>query len=279
MRNISALIIEAYRKSDRKTLVRFAENMELPAEELKKKPAAAFRKMMLFYHPDRRMLIHRKIREWEARGSTEPLERLARCIRSDFKPAPYAAPPPSREERFREEYSNPQWEDLWGDDYLHTESDATRVAESETFEFIEAVRSFMYGNLYSDFLPKDLYHLDGELDLSEEGIGDLSGIEYCINITELTLSRNRISNLRDLSPLTQLRSLDLSHNDISYIDELENLVSLVNLDLSFNSIEDCGPLENIPELRYVNFIGNPLKSLSSLRRLRAKGIIVISDLY
>lgn len=274
MRNISASIIEAYRKNDRKTLHHFAAILEISAGDLKAKPAAAFRKMMLFYHPDRRFLIHRKIRQWTVQENRQLLEKLARCIKVSI---PRVQSQPEAQENFESGYYNPFTEDLTGEEYLHTENDSTRTDESEVFEFIEAVRSLMYGNLYSEFLPKDLYHLDGELDLSEEGISDLTGIEYCINITELILSRNRIDNLRDLSGLSQLITLDLSRNAITYIDDLEGLSSLRNLDLSFNEIENTEPLEHLPDLRFINLVGNPLQTADSVNRLKKKGIIVISD--
>lgn len=275
MREISASIIEAYRTGDLKTLKLYGANMELPLRELADKPAAAFRRMILFYHPDRRTHIHRKIREWADQGKGELLEKLGRSIRLEI-PEKRKAPRPRPAERESYGY-DPFAEDLNDGDFIYTEKDTTRMSESETFDFVEAVRSYMYGNLHADFFPKDLYCLDGELDLSEEGIADLAGIEYCINITDLVLSRNRISNLSDISALTQLQSLDLSRNDISYLDGLENLYSLVNLDLSFNSIEDIAPLERMASLRFVNLIGNPVKPPGSIAKLRGKGITVIID--
>jgi len=284
LKKISSVIIEAYRKNDKSTLRNFASALDISLHELENKPAAAFRKMMLFYHPDRRVLIHKKIRELSAAGHNELLGKMERSVCKDLHPLSKQNKK-SRERSytgedftFREEFrTNPFNDNFASDDFLYTHEDRTRISEEDFFEFIEAVRSLMYGNLPGELLPKDLYHLDGELDLSEEGIGDLSGLEYCINITELVLSRNRISQISDLSGLTQLQSLDLSRNHISYVDDLASLGSLKVLDLSFNEIEDISPLIQLDELKYLNLIGNPLKSAETIRSLRCRGVMVIAD--
>ncbi|MBN2658586.1 MAG: leucine-rich repeat domain-containing protein [Spirochaetales bacterium] len=285
LKKISSVIIEAYRKSDYSVLKRYASALDIKAGEFEAKPAGTFRKMMLFYHPDRRAVIHRKIRELSSAGQRDLLKKMEESVIKDFSPHPESKKKKasgwkdSGDVTFREEYwTNPFNDDFESDDFLYTREDRTRVEEDNFFEFIEAVRAMMYGNLSGGFLPKDLYHLDGELDLSEEGIRDLSGIEYCINITELILSRNRVSHLSDLSGLSQLQSLDLSWNQISYIDELAALSSLRILDLSFNEIEDISPLFRLEELKYLNMIGNPLNSPEPLEKLRSRGILVLSDL-
>ncbi|MBB6479798.1 leucine-rich repeat domain-containing protein [Spirochaeta isovalerica] len=284
LKKISSLIIEAYRNSDYQSLRKYASALDIKAGEFEAKPAGTFRKMMLFYHPDRRAVIHRKIRELSATGQREMLTKMEQSVSRDIIQPP-RQPRHSGKKRkfskdftFREEYwTNPFNDDFESDDFLYTSEDRTRVTEDDFFEFIEAVRAMMYGNLPGEFLPKDLYHLDGELDLSEEGIGDLTGLEYCINITELILSRNRISHLSDLSRLTQLQMLDLSWNQITYVDELAALTSLRILDLSFNDIEDISPLITLEDLKYLNLIGNPLRSADDVRILRERGVIIIFD--
>lgn len=276
LKKISSAIIRAYKQNDSETLLLYASKLEIEAKEYREKPAGVFRKMMLFYHPDRRTILHKKIRQLAGEGKREHLEKLRKYI-AGREPEPKLKAKPEVTVS-REEYSvNPFQEDLRSEDFIYTHRDTTRTAVSETYEFIEAVRALMYGNLPGEFLPKDLYHLDGELNLSEEGICDLSGLEFCINVTELILSRNNISNLSDISGLTQLVSLDLSRNDISYVDDLSSLTSLINLDLSFNAIEDVSPLLSLGELKYLNLIGNPIKSARSLQLLRNRGVIVLYD--
>jgi Leucine-rich repeat (LRR) protein len=276
LKKISSRIIEAYRKSDEKALKHFATAIGISSDDVVSKPAGTFRKMMLFYHPDRMTLIHKKIRDLALAGQTELLKKMEKSVTNDYSPK--KKKPKGDDFVFRKEYwKNPFNDNFESEDFLYTHEDRTRVSEEDHYEFIEAVRAMMYGNLPGEFLPKDLYHLDGELNLSEEGIGDLSGLEFCINVSELVLSRNRISHLADISTLTQLQSLDLSRNHISYVDELAALNSLRILDLSFNEIEDISPLTELEELKYLNIIGNPLTSSKPLRILRNRGVMVIGD--
>jgi Leucine-rich repeat (LRR) protein len=165
----------------------------------------------------------------------------------------------------------------WGhsfDDF--TDNQTVRFLESEEWGFIEAVKNMMYGNLFSEFLPKDLYYLEGLLDLPESGITDLQGIEYCQNITELNLERNELENLSGLDQLTNLTSLYLSHNQIDNIDLLSELKSLKTLDISYNNIEDIRVLLTLEELTYLNLLGNPLiKKTPALALLQQRCLVIV----
>ena len=69
-------------------------------------------------------------------------------------------------------------------------------------------------------------------------IGDLTGLEYCTNLTEINLTSCGFSDLTPLSSLTSLTHLSLNENRISDISPLSNLTNLKTLDLSLNSISD-----------------------------------------
>lgn len=74
------------------------------------------------------------------------------------------------------------------------------------------------------------------LDLSNQGITDITGIENCVNLKSLDLSYNQITSVEPLLKLYNLKDLNLSHNKISDISYLSNLVSLNELNLSDNDI-------------------------------------------
>jgi Putative cell wall-binding domain len=76
------------------------------------------------------------------------------------------------------------------------------------------------------------------LDLSNQGITDISGIQNCTNLKRLDLSYNSIEKLSPIISLTQLEELNLSHNQIEDISYISNLSSLKNLNLSDNLIDD-----------------------------------------
>lgn len=78
------------------------------------------------------------------------------------------------------------------------------------------------------------------LNLSNEGITDISGLENCVNLKSLDLSYNQIKDVRPLLKLYDLKDLNLSHNRISDVSYLSNLTSLEQLNLSDNNISDLG---------------------------------------
>lgn len=67
--------------------------------------------------------------------------------------------------------------------------------------------------------------------LSHEPIRDLSGVEYCVNLTYLNLERNEISDLLPISNLAKLTKLNLYGDQIRDISPLSNLTSLTMLSL------------------------------------------------
>ncbi len=117
--------------------------------------------------------------------------------------------------------------------------------------------------------------LEGLTSLSAtyKGIADLTGLEYCINLTSLDLRNNRITSTSPLAGLTGLTYLTLDYNEISSVSHLANLTNLRWLYLSRNQITSVGPLANLTDLRYLYIHSNqisdisPLAGLTSLTRL------------
>lgn len=87
---------------------------------------------------------------------------------------------------------------------------------------------------------RDLHYSDlkdiTSLDLSNQGIGDITGIDNCPNLKSLDLSYNQIKNVMPLLKMYSLEDLNLSHNKIEDISYLSNLRSLKQLNLSDNNI-------------------------------------------
>lgn len=94
-----------------------------------------------------------------------------------------------------------------------------------------------------------------ELDLSGQGISNLSGLDRLNCLEKLNLSRNRIDNLYvfQISASREiLRELDLSFNQISSVSELPYLTGLERLNLYGNPLEGVQSLQRMSNLLYLN---------------------------
>ncbi len=120
--------------------------------------------------------------------------------------------------------------------------------------------------------PSDLEGLT-DLDARDRSIADLTGLEYCIDLTRLILSGNQISDVAALEGLTLLDTLSLSNNQISDISPLQGLTSLTHLFLSDNQPSDISPLQGLANLTVLGLMRtqlrdiSPLQGLTSLNRL------------
>ncbi len=126
--------------------------------------------------------------------------------------------------------------------------------------------------------------------LSTEGVKDLTGIEWAINLVELLLkgecrsfdescvTKKTISDLTPLADLVSLRSLNIESNEIVDITPIAGLRSLQDLDLGDNYISDISPLAQLGSLKSLVIWHNsitdlwPLAGLTSLTRLDIHGI-------
>ena len=80
------------------------------------------------------------------------------------------------------------------------------------------------------------------LDVHEEGISNLSGIEYCVNLQYLDLDGNDVSNITPLGNLTDLTTVNLDNNNVFDVSALAGLLNLTGLHLCGNNVSDIQPL-------------------------------------
>ncbi|MEE6499057.1 hypothetical protein FKM82_003299 [Ascaphus truei] len=117
------------------------------------------------------------------------------------------------------------------------------------------------------------------LDLSYNGITELTGFKGCIALEEVYLQHNEIREVRNesLQSLTSLRILDLSRNLIRKIhnEAFTALSSITNLDLSFNELTSF-PTQGLHGLNQLKLNGNPeLKdSLAAKDLLKLRSVSV-----
>lgn len=124
------------------------------------------------------------------------------------------------------------------------------------------------------------------------GIGELTGLEYAVNLQALDLGRNPVrdpwtlgllprltvlnldgaaSDLVSLAGLIHLERLSLRNNGLTDISALAGLVNLRHLSLRGNALSDAWPLAGLAQLEILDLRGNSLRSrapLSGLYNLR-----------
>ena len=139
----------------------------------------------------------------------------------------------------------------------------------------EAIREAI-GKPTGDIYESDLQGL-AQLDASDRDISDLTGLEYCVNLTHLHLYFNQISDISPLAGLTNLTAIDLSVNQISDISPLDSLTNLTDLNLYRNQISDISALANITSLTYLNLSHNQISDISALANLTGLTNLVLYD--
>lgn len=116
-----------------------------------------------------------------------------------------------------------------------------------------------------DILKTDLVEtVFTRLRAGEAGITDLTGLEYCTDLSELFLYNNQITDISPLAGLTNLRSLKLDVNRISDISAFAGLTNLQSLTLCANQIYDISALANLTSLQRLFLESNPISDISVL---------------
>jgi hypothetical protein len=162
---------------------------------------------------------------------------------------------------------------------------------------------------YGDLFVIDLQSITS-MDVSDRGISDITGLEYCTNLSRIDLSNNSIVNLDALAlmhdPLagTKLRDVNLANNQISDITPLRELnqIKILNLsgnrirdlsvfrrdsgsyrvqvlDLSDNGISDLSPLGSLTDISLLMLADNLISDISPLMKVRGLALGDSVDLY
>ena len=106
------------------------------------------------------------------------------------------------------------------------------------------------------------------LSAQNNGIRDLTGLEYAINLENLYAPDNQIADLSPLSELTNLRVLNVWHNPIESLSPIAGLSNLEYITLiGDGGISDISPLAGLVKLRHFLTWGNPISDLSPLAGL------------
>ncbi|KAL4785336.1 hypothetical protein BJX76DRAFT_347110 [Aspergillus varians] len=158
----------------------------------------------------------------------------------------------------------------------YSDSDAPPVEEINADEGVLGQRLCLRQNQISRIdLPSSLGETLQDLDLYDNLISHLKGLEDFHNLTCLDLSFNKLKHIKNVSHLVKLKELFFVQNRISKIEGLEGLTELKNLELGANKIREIENLESLSALEELWLGKNKItemKNLDSLSNLRILSI-------
>ncbi|KAF7159901.1 hypothetical protein CNMCM5623_005407 [Aspergillus felis] len=126
----------------------------------------------------------------------------------------------------------------------------------------------LYDNLISHVKGLDEFRDLTSLDLSFNKIKHIKNISHLVNLTDLYFVQNRISKIEGLEGLTKLRNLELGANRIREIENLDTLTSLEEIWLGKNKITEMKNLDALSNLRIISIQSNRLTSITGLSSLK-----------
>ena len=106
-----------------------------------------------------------------------------------------------------------------------------------------------------------------DLDLSNNQIKEIKGLETLENLRFLYLEKNQITEIKGLESLKNLEELDLSENLITEIMGLDTLTKLKRLNFYYNNISEIKGLEALTNLEDLIFTGNNISEIKGLESL------------
>ncbi|KAJ5807767.1 Leucine rich repeats (2 copies) [Penicillium riverlandense] len=125
----------------------------------------------------------------------------------------------------------------------------------------------LYDNLISHIKGLDEFRDLTSLDLSFNKIKHIKNVAHLTKLTDLFFVQNKISRIEGLEGLTQLRNLELGANKIREIENLETLTALEELWLGKNKITEMKNLDHLTNLRILSIQSNRLTTLTGLSSL------------
>ncbi|KND91155.1 Protein phosphatase 1 regulatory subunit SDS22 [Tolypocladium ophioglossoides CBS 100239] len=116
-----------------------------------------------------------------------------------------------------------------------------------------------------------------DLDLYDNLIAHMRGIDELTNLTSLDLSFNKIKHIKHVSHMTQLKELFLVANKIGRIEGLDGLEHLTSLELGSNRIRELQNLDNLKNLAELWVAKNKITELSGLGGLQNLRLLSIQS--
>lgn len=106
------------------------------------------------------------------------------------------------------------------------------------------------------------------LDISANGLCDVSGVNRVPSLIELKLSSNKIITTPDFYNLKNLQILDLSGNALYDYNPTSIMESVIELNLSSNALDNLEFIDKFPSLEKLNVAMNPYNSLLGIEKCK-----------
>ena len=105
------------------------------------------------------------------------------------------------------------------------------------------------------------------LELNNKDIGDLTGLEFAINLNWLALNDNNISDFSPIAGLIGLNELRFHNNPVSDLSPLKGLTNLTGMWFEGTQVADLSPLAALINLETLHFATEFVTNLSPLKGL------------
>ncbi|OAQ73442.1 protein phosphatase 1 regulatory subunit SDS22 [Pochonia chlamydosporia 170] len=116
-----------------------------------------------------------------------------------------------------------------------------------------------------------------DLDLYDNLISHMRGMDELKNLTSLDLSFNKIKHIKNISHMTGLKDLFLVANKIGRIEGLDTFQKLTSLELGSNRIREMRNLDNLKNLEELWVAKNKITELTGLGGLSSLRLLSIQS--
>ncbi|KAI9782892.1 MAG: hypothetical protein M1835_003912 [Candelina submexicana] len=134
----------------------------------------------------------------------------------------------------------------------------------------------LYDNLISHIKGLDELGLLTSLDLSFNKVKHIKNISHLRHLKDVYFVQNKIQKIEGLEGLVKLRNLELAANRIREIENLETLTGLEELWLGKNKITEIKNLSPLANLKILSIQSNRLPSIQGIDGLRSLEELYIS---
>ena len=135
----------------------------------------------------------------------------------------------------------------------------------------------LFDNQISEIKGLDKLNNLTKLYLSDNQISEIKGLDKLNNLTSLYLSDNQISEIKGLDELINLTELSLTSNQISEIKGLDKLKNLTSLFLPDNQISEIKGLDKLNNLTKLYLFSNQISEIKGLEKLNNLKLFYLSD--
>ncbi|MDP4182703.1 MAG: DUF5050 domain-containing protein [Bacillota bacterium] len=162
-------------------------------------------------------------------------------------------------------------ESLGTDVYWKAKEKIVSIIPPKVIKFTDAnleagIRKALKKSTGSSITTTDVKNIKS-LNLENQKISNIEGLQYFKALTELKLNQNDIKDITYLGSLTNLSSLEIKKNEVKDISPLKNLTKLTTALLAENQIRDLSPLRELTGITALDLCANQIFDISSLSKL------------